>query len=137
VSGPLHLGPGSTVPGWVETLERACFGEPWGPLGEGEHIWAVFPGAFARWRIVPAVEEGELLRIGVATGQRRTGQGRALLRHCQVELARYGIQVLHLEVRVSNAAARGLYEGEGWVFQGIRKSYYRNGEDACIYRRGD
>lgn len=134
MSRVLHLGPGAKVPGWVETLEQACFGEPWGPLGEGEHIWAMNPGAFTRWRIIPAVEEGELLRLGVARDLRRQGLGRALLRHCQAQLAQYGITVLLLEVRVSNLPARALYESEGWVFQGLRKAYYRNGEDAALYR---
>jgi len=48
-------------------------------------------------------------------------------------MARYGVQVLHLEVRVSNTAARALYESEGWVYQGLRKGYYRNGESAALY----
>lgn len=135
MSPALHFRPGSEVPEWVEAIERSCFGEPWGPLGQGEHIWAVFPAGFARWRIVPAVQEGELLRLGVAEAQRRTGQGRALLRHSQEQLARYGIRVLHLEVRVSNTAARKLYESEGWTLEGLRRRYYRNGEDAAVYRR--
>jgi ribosomal-protein-alanine N-acetyltransferase len=135
VTVPLHLGPGAGVPGWVEAIEWACFGEPWGPLGQGEHIWAIPDAGFARWRIVPEVQEGELLRLGVAEPLRRSGQGRALLRHCQEQLAIYGIRELHLEVRLSNAAARALYEQEGWVCQGLRRAYYRDGEDAVIYRR--
>jgi ribosomal-protein-alanine N-acetyltransferase len=121
------------VPGWVEALERDCFGEGWGPLGAGEHLWAVPSAAFARWRVVPAVNEGELLRLGVAGPLRRAGHGRALLRHAMAELLRYGIGELHLEVRVSNAAARALYESEGWACVGVRKSYYKDGEDAAIY----
>lgn len=132
---PVHLRPGAAVPAWVETVERECFGSAWGPLGEGEHLWAIRPGAFARWRIIPAVQEGELLRIGVAAAQRRSGLGRALLRLSQARLATYGIRVLLLEVRVSNHAARALYESEGWVYLDLRKAYYRDGEDAAIYRR--
>jgi len=124
------------VPGWVEAIERACFGEPWGPLGGGEHLWAIAPCGFARWRVVPEVEEAELLRIGVAEDRRRSGCGRALLRHSQAHLAKYGITVLLLEVRISNRAARTLYESEGWLEVGLRKAYYRNGEDAAIYRWG-
>jgi len=132
---PIHLRPGAAVPAWVEAVERECFGSTWGPLGEGEHLWAIRPGAFARWRIIPAVQEGELLRIGVAGALRRCGLGRAVLRLAQARLAGYGIRVLLLEVRVSNQAARALYESEGWVYLDQRKAYYRDGEDAAIYRR--
>jgi ribosomal-protein-alanine N-acetyltransferase len=46
-----------------------------------------------------------------------------------------GVQVAHLEVRVSNTAARALYESEGWVYQGLRRGYYRDGESAALYSR--
>ena len=131
-----HLGPGSRVPAWVEAIDRACFGDAWGPLDENEHIWAVRPAGFARWRIIPEVREAELLRLGVAPELRRGGHGRRLLRLCQARLARAGVHVLHLEVRISNGAARALYESEGWVYQGLRKGYYRDGESAALYTRG-
>jgi ribosomal-protein-alanine N-acetyltransferase len=124
------------VPAWVEAIDGACFGEVWGPLDEFEHIWALFPAGFSRWRIIPEVGEAELLRIGVAQALRRDGHGRKLLRLAQTQLARLGIEVLHLEVRVSNSAARALYESEGWVYQGLRKGYYRDGESAALYSRG-
>ena len=131
----LHLKPGCRVPEWMEALDRTCFGDPWGPLDECEHIWAAYPDAFARWRIIPEVQEAELLRIGVAAGARRKGRGRALLRHSQAAMARLGVDMLHLEVRVSNLAARALYESEGWVYRGTRRSYYRDGEAAALYSR--
>ena len=137
MSAPQHRGPGSRVPAWVEAIECDCFGQPWGPLQDGEHLWLDFPHGFARWRVIPEAQEAELLRIGVAEPARRGGRGRALLRHCQDQLDGLGIQVLHLEVRVGNGAARALYESEGWVYQGLRKRYYRNGEDAALYRRGE
>jgi len=135
VNATSHLGPGSRVPAWVEAIDQACFGEAWGPLDEFEHIWASAPYGFSRWRIIPEVGEAELLRLGVAAGLRRAGHGRRLLRHAQQQMARLGVQVLHLEVRVSNAAARALYESEGWVYQGLRKGYYRDGESAALYSR--
>ena len=137
MSAPQHRGPGARVPAWVEAIETACFGKPWGPLDDGEHLWAIHPAGFARWRVVAEAQEAELLRIGVLESARRSGIGRALLRHGQERLTRLGIQVLHLEVRVGNRAARGLYESEGWVYQGLRKGYYRDGEDAALYRFGE
>ena len=130
-----HLGPGSRVPAWIEAIDRACFHDAWGPLDECEHIWAIEPAGFARWRIIPEVGEAELLRIGVAEAERRGGYGRRLLRLSQNRLARFGVGVLHLEVRVGNAAARALYESEGWIYQGLRKGYYRDGESAALYSR--
>lgn len=124
------------MPAWLEAIERDCFHEAWGPLEECEHLWAIQPVGFARWRIIPEAGEAELLRIGVAEALRRGGHGRRLLRLCQGQLARYGVELLHLEVRVSNAAARTLYECEGWVYQGLRKGYYRDGESAALYSRG-
>ena len=131
----LHLGPGSELPQWVEKLEMENFGSLWGELDDDEHLWGTYPSGFARWQAIPAAQEAELIRIAVDPVCRRLGQGRALLRHSQAMLAGLGIRALFLEVRVANAAARSLYEQEGWIFQGLRRGYYRDGEDAALYRR--
>jgi ribosomal-protein-alanine N-acetyltransferase len=132
---PTHLGPGSAVPAWVERLDSACFGSVWGALDEGDHLW-LLPGiGFARWKVIGPAQEAELVRIAIEPASRRTGLGHELLNACLASLTRMGVQVLHLEVRVSNQAARALYEKDGWVYQGVRKGYYRDGEDAALYRR--
>lgn len=131
----VRLGPGSQVPEWAEALERTCFGDAWGPLEDGEYLWAAPGLGFARWRAIPAAQEAELLRVAIDPQARRGGHGRALLRACEASLAGLGIQTLHLEVRVGNGAARGLYESEGWGFQGERKDYYRDGEAAALYQK--
>ena len=130
-----HLGPGSQVPRWVEELESAEFGKPWGDLDDGDHLWLAGSAGFARWQVIPAAEEAELVRIAVGPGYRRQGPGAALLRHTQGVLARMGIRTLFLEVRVANTSARALYEREGWTGIGLRQAYYRDGEDAALYRR--
>lgn len=129
----LHLGPGSALPEWLELLETATFGDSWGELADHERLWAEPGAGFARWAVVPAAGEAELLRLAVAPEARRTGQGRALLRSSVRDLQALGIQRLHLEVRVSNFAARALYEAEGWRLTGQRPRYYRDGEDAVLY----
>lgn len=131
----LHLGPGSQVPGWIENLERLAFGDTWGPLDDGEHLWGDDAQGFARWRVIEAAGEAELLRIAVDPALRRGGHGRSLLRHSEAHLSRMGVTTLHLEVRISNAPARRLYESEGWKAGGVRKAYYRDGEDAALYAR--
>ena len=130
-----HLGPGSEVPVWIEALETEAFGKPWGDLEGGDHVWARAGVGFARWQVIPAAQEAELVRIAVNPAWRRKGQGAALLRHSQGVLTRMRIRTLFLEVRVSNSSARMLYEKEGWVAIGLRRGYYRDGEDAALYRK--
>jgi ribosomal-protein-alanine N-acetyltransferase len=130
-----HLGPGSELPAWIEALDRQCFGEAWGALDGSEHLWASPGHGFVLWRVLEAVQEAELLRIAVDPALRRGGHGRALLDHSVARLALMGVTTLHLEVRVSNVAARHLYERDGWAGVGCRKAYYRDGEDAALYTR--
>ena len=130
-----HLGPGSGSPIWMEELDRNCFGEPWGDLAGHEQAWGVQNKAFAIWSLNTVAGEAELLRIAVDPSHRWQGLGRALLGACEAELGRMGITTLLLEVRVSNAPARALYEADRWKQDGLRKAYYKNGEDAALYRK--
>lgn len=123
------------LPGWLRALDEAAFGEAWGELEPHEAVWMIEGAAFARWSFVDAVKEAELLRIAVDPARRGQGLARTLLRACEAELAVLGIRDLHLEVRVSNAAARSLYAGAGWRESGLRKGYYRDGEDAVLYAK--
>ena len=130
-----HLGPGSGSPIWMEELDRNCFGEPWGDLAGHEQAWGFQNKAFAIWSLNAVAGEAELLRIAVDSSHRGHGLGRALLGACEAEFIRMGITTLLLEVRVSNAPARALYEASGWKQDGLRKAYYKNGEDAALYRK--
>ena len=129
----VHFGPGSALPTWVEGLEREAFGEAWGALEDNEQMWTLEGLAYARWSLVSVVGEAELLRIAVRPEARGRGLGRRLLRATTEALRDLGITELHLEVRVSNEAARRLYEAEGWRMAGLRKGYYRDGENAALY----
>ena len=130
-----HLGPGSSSPVWVEALDRDCFGEPWGDLAGHEQAWGFQNKAFAVWSLNTVAGEAELLRIAVDSNHRGQGLGRALLGACEDALSRMGITTLLLEVRVSNHPARALYEASGWKQDGLRKAYYKNGDDAALYRK--
>lgn len=130
-----HFGPGSELPAWMESLDRRCFGEAWGGLSGHEETWAVANEAFVIWALNPAAAEAELLRIAVEPELRRRGLGRELLRSCEAPLKALGIGTLLLEVRVSNGSARALYAAQGWHQDGLRKGYYRDGEDAALYRK--
>lgn len=123
------------LPSWLRALDEATFGEAWGEPESHEAIWMIEPAAFARWSLAPPAGEAELLRIAVEPSQRGQGLARALLDACEAGLAAEGIQDLHLEVRVSNAAARALYRGADWRETGLRGRYYRDGEDAALYAK--
>jgi len=121
------------LPAWVKALDEATFGEAWGEPDTHELIWTLGEAAFARWSV--AADEGELLRVAVSPDKRGQGLGRALLQACEKELDALGVRDLHLEVRVSNGAARRLYVASGWRESGLRKGYYRDGEDAALYAK--
>lgn len=74
--------------------------------------------------------EGEVYRIAVLPEYRRLGVAEALL---SAFLAM--TPVCFLEVRLSNAPARALYEKHGFRLIDRRKRYYKDPpEDACIYK---
>ncbi|HJU84228.1 MAG TPA: GNAT family N-acetyltransferase, partial [Holophagaceae bacterium] len=130
-----RLDPGEPLPDWVRALDGAAFGEAWGELAAQERVWTLEDAAFARWSVLRLAGEAELLRVAVYPAARRRGLGRRLLEACEAELRALGIAELHLEVRVTNTAARALYEACGWRAAGLRPGYYRDGEDAAIYSK--
>ena len=93
--------------------------------------------AFALWR--SALDEAELLLLGVVPEAQRRGHARRLLAGMEDHLVRSGIRTLFLEVRETNAAALALYHGWGFSLAGRRPRYYlaQNGTrtDALTLRR--
>jgi ribosomal-protein-alanine N-acetyltransferase len=99
-------------------------------------------GLFARDQLVGYLiahvvcDEAHIVSLGLAPEWRGKGGGRALiadfLRACSVER----VTTVTLDVRVSNLAARKLYESCGFGVVGLRRNYYSdNGEDALTMRR--
>ena len=79
------------------------------------------------------LDEGEILTVAVRPEQRRTGRARALLARLHDAWRTRGVARGHLEVRADNAAARALYEAEGWREVGLRRAYYGGTDDAVLY----
>ena len=79
------------------------------------------------------INEAHVTNVAISDQRRREGIGRLLMQKL-MELARDNdMESMTLEVRVSNAAARHLYEQLGFVEAGIRKNYYsETKEDALI-----
>ena len=130
-----RLEPGEPLPAWLRTLDAAVFGEAWTDPAPQEAVWMVEGAAFARWSVIRIAGEAELLRVAVDPSRRGEGLAKALLAAAEMELTALGIRELHLEVRVSNASARALYAACGWNGSGLRKGYYRDGEDAALYAK--
>ena len=74
----------------------------------------------------------QILKIGVDPSMRRRGIARALLARVAADARDLGAASCSLEVRLSNAGARALYEALGLRPLGIRPRYYSDGEDAVI-----
>lgn len=86
--------------------------------------------------LIQVADEAEVLNLAVAGDSRRRGIGSSLLQSLLEMAARDGIRTIYLEVRESNAAARGLYAAHGFVEVGRRRGYYqRPTEDALILQR--
>jgi ribosomal-protein-alanine N-acetyltransferase len=78
------------------------------------------------------LDELHITVVAVDPAFRRRGLGRGvlagLLAHGQAAGARHAT----LEVAAPNGAARALYTAAGFQEAGIRRAYYRNGDDALI-----
>lgn len=122
------------------SLHALCFpaawDQPWDRQGFAEIM--AMPGTFGLLaeeaaRILGlivvrvAVDEAEVLTVGVQPDLRRTGIGGTLFAAAQGEARTRGATRLHLEVAEDNFAARKLYAGLGFDTVGRRPGYYRRG----------
>jgi ribosomal-protein-alanine N-acetyltransferase len=82
-----------------------------------------------------ALDEAEILTIGVVPHARVTGRGRQLLDAAEQQLAEAGAARVFLEVSVANTAARKLYDRAGYSEIGLRKAYYADGTDALVLEK--
>ena len=128
----------------VAALERACFSDPWSADALREELdnpHAVFTVAVGEDGSVLGyvgmhhlVDEGFITNVAVSPQARRRGVARALLAALAAYGREHGLYRITLEVRVGNTPARALYEGEGYVLDGVRPKFYSHPtEDAAIY----
>lgn len=129
----------------VAELEALCFADPWSQrsvaseLNNPLSLWLV---ALEGERLAGYVgsqtvlDETDMMNIAVHPDFRRRGLAQELITALIVALKEKGSRCLTLEVRASNAPAKGLYEKMGFQQVGLRKNYYRNPrEDGCILRK--
>jgi ribosomal-protein-alanine N-acetyltransferase len=127
----------------VMEIEQKVFADPWSRRsyefeisGNRFSIPAVldFQGKIMGHAVVWHVyEEFHIATIAIAPEYQRQGWGKYFLESL-LDLATDAEYAL-LEVRPSNYSAIHIYEKFGFVKVGVRRRYYRNGEDAVIMRK--
>jgi ribosomal-protein-alanine N-acetyltransferase len=77
----------------------------------------------------------DVMTVAVSPAHQGKGLGRVLLRWLVDEARASGSDVVMLEVRADNDAARQLYGGEGFELLSVRRKYYQPGDvDAHVMR---
>jgi ribosomal-protein-alanine N-acetyltransferase len=129
----------------VMAIERASFSTPWSEisfLGEiykknGISRVALIDGKLIGYICVNYVlHEAHLLNLAVDQDFRRRGAGTILLNECLKELKQKGAVFVYLEVRISNAGARGFYERFGFTATSRRKKYYAHPDEDAVLMMG-
>ncbi len=129
----------------VFAIERAAYPFPWSAgifrdcLRVGYFCRVLVVGGQIAGYGVMSMGAGEMhvLNLCIAEAHRGRGFGRLMLEHLLEQGAAGGMTDAFLEVRPSNAAARGLYRALGFEQIGMRRGYYQapNGrEDACVLK---
>ncbi len=77
------------------------------------------------------MKEAHITNLAVHTSFRSKGYGKTLLKTLIQEAWERGLEKITLEVRVSNLAARKLYQGRGFKVDCVRRNYYGS-EDALL-----
>ena len=78
-----------------------------------------------------AVDEAEIITIGVNPDFRRQGIAAAMVGIIEKTLKNQGVKKIFLEVASNNIPAQKLYENSGFVQVGLRPKYY-DGVDAIL-----
>ena len=127
----------------ILAIEQASFSIPWTAEAlipelsdDGRHLplLAVLDGATVGFALLWVVaDEMHLVNFAVDPGLRRKGIGRAMMDEVLERARANETRLLTLEVRDTNAAARELYRGFGFVEVALRPRYYPDtDEDAVI-----
>ncbi len=77
----------------------------------------------------------QIINFYIIEDYRRKGLGEKLLNYGIDFLKQKKVNIITLEVRVSNKIAQNLYSKEGFSICAIRKNYYSDGEDAFLLVR--
>lgn len=125
----------------IAAAEELIFSDPWSERSitdlistEGAMCYTAKDGdrviAYVLGRII--APEGEIYRIATLPEYRKRGIAYRLLDYAYKTEKGHGLEVLFLEVRTQNVAARALYRAYGFDEVGVRKNYYKDPVDDAI-----
>ncbi|EJL82652.1 ribosomal-protein-alanine acetyltransferase [Polaromonas sp. CF318] len=148
---PLEAQFEAMTPAWLDAVlrvEQSAYSQPWtqgnflDSLNAGYQAQLLTAGNAPDARLLgyfvamKGVDEVHLLNITVAPEHQRQGWARVMLDGLAIWSRAQGAQWLWLEVRVSNARAKAVYECYGFRHVGTRRNYYPAGasarEDAVV-----
>lgn len=87
-------------------------------------------GFCGMWMVIDAAQ---ITNVAVSEAARGRGIGEGLMREAMQIAREHEMDVMSLEVRVTNTVAQNLYRKLGFQDGGLRKGYYTdNGEDALV-----
>lgn len=129
----------------IARLEHASFSDPWpreALLAELQvdrlrrplvaETDGTVVGFLMAWSVA---DELHIINLAVDEAWRRRGLGTRLL-EAAIGIGREeGSVLVTLEVRAGNLPARSFYQRHGFLETGLRRRYYRDGEDAVIMTR--
>ncbi len=119
----------------LANLHKKCFpNKPWSAddfrdLKQSGCEIIMSENGFIVYRI--AVDEAEIITIGVNPDFRRSGIASAMIGIIEKNLKNQGVKKLFLEVASTNIPAQKLYENCGFNLVGLRPKYY-DGVDAIL-----
>jgi len=76
------------------------------------------------------ISKGHLVSIAVLKSCQRKGAASALLAKSMYAIKKHNLKEYVLEVRISNYSAINLYAKFNYMTEGIKKKYYKDGENA-------
>ncbi len=136
---PLEAQFEAMTPAWLGTVvrvEKSAYDHPWtegnftDSLNAGYQAQLLTAGAapdielLGYFVAMKGVDEVHLLNITVAPAHQGQGWARVMLDALVIWSRAQGAQWLWLEVRVSNARAKAIYERYGFRHVGTRRNYY-------------
>ncbi len=137
------------TPAWLDSVvrvEQSAYTHPWtignftDSLKSGYEMQMLLAGTspepnraelLGYFVAMKGVDEVHLLNITVAPPHQRQSWARVMLDALAIWARGHGAQWLCLEVRVSNARAKAIYEHYGFREVGLRRNYYPEGGNAA------
>ncbi|SEA65612.1 ribosomal-protein-alanine N-acetyltransferase [Desulfuromusa kysingii] len=125
----------------VLLVEKDCYSHPWSQRQFEQElenpvasilvyeVAGEIAGFICYWLVV---DEMQILNLATASNYRRQGFALLLLQEALARCAKVGLASAWLEVRSGNDSAIALYQRCGFELNSMRKSYYRDGEDALV-----